>query len=94
MDRVYPVMPTTGSSARWQAPVGIHDFVACTKASRGWRAFARHDELPRARVNRFATRYHIHESTGVALFVIVALHLAGATYHGVTRRDGVVRRMI
>jgi hypothetical protein len=40
---VSPVMPTTGSSARWQAPVGIHDFAGGLDASRGWRAFARHD---------------------------------------------------
>ncbi len=36
-----PVMPTK---------VGIHDFAARTNASRGWRAFARHDELGSARV--------------------------------------------
>jgi hypothetical protein len=36
-----PVMPTK---------VGIHDVAARTKASRGWRPFARHDELGAARV--------------------------------------------
>ena len=48
-------MPTAGSSARWQAPLGSDDFAARTKACRGWRAFARHDEPPRARVNRITT---------------------------------------
>ena len=28
---VHIVMPTTGSSARWQAPVGIHDFADARK---------------------------------------------------------------
>ena len=37
------VMPTPGSSARGQAPVGIHDFPCCKRRSRGGRACARHD---------------------------------------------------
>jgi general secretion pathway protein H len=41
------VMPATGSArraARGQAPAGIHDFPARAKKSRGWPAFAGHDE--------------------------------------------------
>jgi hypothetical protein len=38
------VMPTTGSSTRWQAPVGMHDFPRCKQQSHGWRVFTRHDE--------------------------------------------------
>jgi hypothetical protein len=43
MSIVASVMPTTGSGARWQAPVGIHDYATANKESRGWRACARHD---------------------------------------------------
>ena len=38
------VMPTQ-SLPRAKAGVGIHDFPARMHDSRGWRAFARHDEL-------------------------------------------------
>ncbi len=34
-----------------------------------------------------------HEAVGAALIVLILLHLLGAFYHGVIRRDGVVQRM-
>lgn len=36
----------------------------------------------------------IHRIGGITLLCLIALHLAGVFYHGVIRRDGVVRRMI
>lgn len=35
-----------------------------------------------------------HESVATALVVLIGLHLLGAFYHGVIRRDGVVRRIV
>ena len=43
MNGAHIVMPATGSSARWQAPAGIHDFAACING-KSWMptpAFAR-----------------------------------------------------
>jgi len=36
----------------------------------------------------------VHWWGALLLLGLVALHMAGVAYHGVTRRDGVVRRMI
>ncbi|MEJ0019886.1 MAG: cytochrome b [Acetobacteraceae bacterium] len=36
----------------------------------------------------------LHWYGGVALVVLIAAHVAGAFYHGVIRRDGVVQRML
>ncbi len=35
----------------------------------------------------------VHVATHYALIALVALHIAGALYHAVIRRDGLVRRM-
>ena len=35
----------------------------------------------------------LHNYGGIALIALVCLHLAGAAYHGLIRRDGVVGRM-
>jgi cytochrome b561 len=35
-----------------------------------------------------------HYFVAIALVALIAMHLLGAAYHGIIRRDGVVRRMI
>jgi len=39
------------------------------------------------------TLFSLHDIGGWLLIALVCLHLAGAAYHGLIRRDGVVRRM-
>jgi cytochrome b561 len=38
--------------------------------------------------------FKLHEIGGWALVGLVCMHLAGAAYHGVVRRDGIVSRMM
>ncbi len=36
----------------------------------------------------------LHNATGFLLILLILAHLAGATYHGLVRRDGMLRRMV
>ena len=36
----------------------------------------------------------IHRYTAITLALLIGAHLLGACYHGMIRRDGVVRRML
>jgi len=38
--------------------------------------------------------FRLHKLVGFAILVLVALHAAGALRHGLTKRDGVLRRMV
>ena len=35
----------------------------------------------------------VHPTVAITLLALIALHIAGASYHGLVKRDGVVRRM-
>jgi len=36
----------------------------------------------------------VHKATATLLFVLIVLHVSGALYHALVRRDGVIRRML
>ena len=37
---------------------------------------------------------HVHGALALLLLAVIALHIAGALYHGLVKRDGVVGRML